>query len=427
MITVEQHLERILGTVAVLPAHRTALADAHGCVLAEDVVAELPVPPFDNSAMDGYAVRADDVACASPEAPVLLRVVGDVPAGSTARPAVAPGSAVRVMTGAPVPPGADAVVPVEDTDQPPGPGAGKTLPGVVEIRRAVAIGRHVRRAREDVAPGDLVLPATTVLRARHLSAAASVGHGHVMAHPRPRVGVLATGAELVPPGQALGPGQIPDSNSLLMSGLVREAGAEPVDLGVVDDTPDSLRRVLDEAQGRVDVVITSGGVSAGAYDVLKEVLEPLGAVRFDKVAMQPGKPQGFGLLPRAGAGPGEENRAVPLFALPGNPVSVFVSFHVLVRPALDRIRGGAAGPEVREAIALTGWTSPPGRQQYVPVVLAEGVAPDPAGRPRVRPATSRGSGSHLVASLALADALAVVGPTTERVDAGDVLRVMMVP
>jgi molybdopterin molybdotransferase len=246
-----------------------------------------------------------------------------------------------------------------------------------------------------------------------------VGYGALRVHPRPRVGVLATGAELVAPGEPLRHGQIPDSNSTLMRGLVQESGAEAVDLGAVDDTPDALRRVLDESLGRVDAIVTSGGVSAGAYDVIKEVLEPLGAVRFTKVAMQPGKPQGFGLLDVPGT-----DRAVPLFALPGNPVSVFVSFHVLVRPALARLRGATAGGPLQEAVAATGWTSPPGRQQYVPVVLEE--ASDAAGRARVRPATSGGSGSHLVASLALADALAVVEPQTDRVDAGDAVRVMMI-
>lgn len=419
MITVEQHLAHVLGALAPLPARTVPLADAYGCVLAEDVVARLAVPPFDNSAMDGYAVRSDDVAAASAEHPVQLRVVGDVPAGSTARPVVEPGTAVRIMTGAPVPPGADAVVPVEDTDQPPGPGAGKALPGVVLIARGPVAGRHVRRAQEDVAPGDLVLRGGTVLGARHLSAAASVGYGALRVHPRPRVGVLATGAELVAPGEPLRHGQIPDSNSTLMRGLVREAGVDPVDLGAVDDTPDALRRVLDQALGRVDAIVTSGGVSAGAYDVIKEVLEPLGAVRFVKVAMQPGKPQGFGLLEAPGAA-----RSVPLFALPGNPVSVFVSFHVLVRPALAKIRGGGSAVPLRDAVAAVGWTSPPGRQQYVPVVLD--AEPDASGRVRVRPATSGGSGSHLVASLALADALAVVDPQIDRVDAGDAVRVMMI-
>ncbi|MFH5820989.1 gephyrin-like molybdotransferase Glp [Georgenia sp. AZ-5] len=419
MITVEQHLDRVLAAVAPLAPRRLPLGEAQGCVLAEDVAATLAVPPFDNSAMDGYAVRAADVAAADEAAPVRLRVVADLPAGSAARPPVEPGTAVRIMTGAPVPPGADAVVPVEHTDQQAGPGA---LPATVQVRRPAARGAHVRSAGEDVPPGHVVLRAGTHLRARDLSAAASVGHGSLLVHPRVRVGVLSTGAELVPPGEEPGPGQIPDSNAVLVAGLVREAGAAAVPLGAVDDDPEALRTRLAHNLGRLDAVITTGGVSAGAYDVVKEVLAPLGEVGFDQVAMQPGKPQGFGVL----AHPHGE-LGVPIFCLPGNPVSVFVSFEVFVRPALQRMRAlvAEAGPRpTLPAVAAAGWRCPPGRRQYMPVVVD---APGEDGEVRVRPAAARGSGSHLVASLAAADALAVVEAGTAEVAPGDAVRVMMVP
>ncbi|MEE6271801.1 gephyrin-like molybdotransferase Glp [Georgenia sp. MJ206] len=420
MITVEQYIDRVLAGVRPLTPHRVALADAHGCVLAEDVVARLAVPPFDNSAMDGYAVRAADVAAAA-DRPVRLPVTADVPAGATGAVTVEPGTAVRVMTGAPVPAGADAVVPVEHTDQPAGPGAGKALPAVVEIRTAPSPGRHVRRRGDDVAPGATVLRAGTRLGAQHLSAAASAGHGDVLVHPRVRVGVLATGAELVPPGAPLAHGQIPDSNSTLVLGLVREAGAVPVPLGVADDEPESLRQVLAAGLTGVDAVITTGGVSAGAYDVVKEVLEPLGDVAFTAVAMQPGKPQGFGVL----AAP--DGRAVPIFCLPGNPVSVYVSVHVLVRPALTRMAGTRAPERTLPAVAAVGWGCPPGRRQYIPVVLEPREDPAGAVTLHVRPAAPGGSGSHLVASLARAEALAVVEADVPAVAAGDAVRVMMVP
>lgn len=427
MITVEQHLEHVLSTVPVLPPRHLMLAEALGCVLAEDVVATVAVPPFDNSAMDGYAVRAADVVGASTESPVRLRVVGDLPAGSPERPEVEPGTAVRIMTGAPVPPGADAVVPVEATDQPAGPGAGTALPDQVEIREAPAPGAHIRRAGGDVRPGDPVLAAGTLLGPRDLSAAASVGHGTVLVQPPVRVGVLSTGAELVSPGMPLGPGQIPDSNSTLVATLVATFGGRPVPLGAVPDDAETLRERLGSAVRDVDVLVTMGGVSAGAYDVVKELLAPLGDVTFTKVAMQPGKPQGFGLL-RA-----DDGRRVPIFALPGNPVSVFVSFMVFVDPAL-RVIGGLAGPDQRErlaplmldAVVDAGWTTSAGRRQYMPVVVEED---ERDGEPTlvVRPAAAGGSGSHLVGSLPRADGLAVIDATVEVVRPGDTVRVMMIP
>ncbi|MHB1063441.1 MAG: molybdopterin molybdotransferase MoeA [Georgenia sp.] len=427
MITVEQHLDHVLTTVPVLAPRHLTLTEALGCVLVEDVVATLAVPPFDNSAMDGYAVRAADIAAASVEAPVRLRVVADLPAGSPERPEVGPGTAVRIMTGAPVPPGADAVVPVEATDQPAGPGAGSALPEHVEIREAPVLGAHIRRAGGDIRPGDPVLALGSMLGPRDLAAAASTGHGTVLVQPPVRVGVLSTGAELVRPGMPLGPGQIPDSNSTLVTTLVATLGSRPVPLGSVPDDAETLRVRLRESLADVDVVVTTGGVSAGAYDVVKEVLAPLGDVTFTSVAMQPGKPQGFGVLHA------DDGRAVPIFALPGNPVSVFVSFVLFVDPAL-RVMGGLARPDQRDrlaplhldAVADAGWRTSANRRQYMPVVIEERDVDGEAVRV-VRPAAAGGSGSHLVGSLSRAAGLAVVEAEVDRVHPGDAVRVMMVP
>ena len=396
MITVEEYQESVLGRVEPLAPRRVPVDRAHGLRLAEDVTAVLAVPPFTNSAMDGFAVRAADVAAL----PVALPVAGDVPAGTTDPVPVPPGGAVRIMTGAPLPAGADAVVPVELTDQPPG---AVELPAVVEVRRGVAAGAHVRTAGEDVRPGDTVLTAGTLLGATQLSAAVSAGHGELLVRPRPRVGVLATGDELCPPGTDPGPGRIPDSNSILVAGLVREAGCEPVVLGAVGDDPARLSEVVAAALPGIDALVTSGGVSVGTKDVVKAALAD--RIGFTKVAMQPGKPQGFGLL---------EDR-VPVFALPGNPVSVLVSFHVHVAPGLRRLLGLPARLPLGRARAAVAWRCPAGRRQFVPVLVED----DGVELPSVRPASAGGSASHLVASLAAAEALAVVAEDVDAVAPGD--------
>ena len=396
MITVEEYQESVLGRVEPLAPRRVPVDRAHGLRLAEDVTAVLAVPPFTNSAMDGFAVRAADVAAV----PVALPVAGDVPAGTTDPVPVPPGGAVRIMTGAPLPAGADAVVPVELTDQPPG---AVELPAVVEVRRGVAAGAHVRTAGEDVRPGDTVLTAGTLLGATQLSAAVSAGHGELLVRPRPRVGVLATGDELCPPGTDPGPGRIPDSNSILVAGLLREAGCEPVVLGAVGDDPARLSEVVAAALPGIDALVTSGGVSVGTKDVVKAALAD--RIGFTKVAMQPGKPQGFGLL---------EDR-VPVFALPGNPVSVLVSFHVHVAPGLRRLLGLPARLPLGRARAAVAWRCPAGRRQFVPVLVED----DGVEVPSVRPASAGGSASHLVASLAAAEALAVVAEDVDAVAPGD--------
>jgi molybdopterin molybdotransferase len=370
-------------------------------VLVEDVHSTFPLPPFDNSAMDGYAVRAEDIAGASETSPVVLPVVGDVAAGSTSPYTVQPGLCVRIMTGAPMPPGANAVVPVEDTDG-----------GIaqVAIMRATAVGRSVRIAGEDAESGTKVLAAGTHLGATQLGLLAAIGRDRVVVRPRPRVVVLSTGSELVEPGQPLNRGQIPDANSALLTAAALEAGAIAYRVGIVPDEPGLLADTLEDQLIRADVIVTSGGVSVGAYDVVKEVLSRVGTVRFDRVAMQPGMPQGFGTI-----GPDR----VPFFGLPGNPVSSYVSFEVFVRPALRRMLGvePIMRPIVRARVSEP-LRSPPGRRSYLRAWIAV-----EQGAYTVRPVG--GAGSHLIASLAAANALIVVPEGVTEVDAGSAVSVLM--
>lgn len=398
-VTVDAHLERVLATVAPLRRVETArLADAAGRTLAASVDARGDLPAFDNSAMDGYAVRRADVATAD-GAPVVLDVVADLPAGSAGDAAIGPGQAARIMTGAPIPAGADAVVPVERTD------AGTER---VAILAAPRPGHHVRRRGEDLHAGDRVLGAGVVLDARRIAAAAAAGLAELPVAAAPRVAIVATGSELVEPGAPLGPGRIHDSNSLLLATLVAEAG------GVVSETlrlPDDPRALRDWLGARhpCDLVVFAGGVSVGAHDVVRHVLGELGTVAFAHVAMQPGAPQAFGTL--AGG--------TPVFGLPGNPVSVAVSFEAFVRPALLRLLGRVeVRRSTRRAIVEHGWRSPAGRRQYMPIALTPHE-----GDLAVRPAGPGGAGSHLVAGLAAADGFAIVPEDQEDVAGGDLVEV----
>ena len=433
MIPLEDYVSQVLEALSPLEGGRVPLGRAHRRVLAEDVTAAVPVPPWTNSAMDGYAVRAKDTTGACPLTPVVLPVSGDVPAGAAPRP-LAEGTAQRIMTGAMLPEGADAVVKVEDTDQDPGP---HPLPERVEIRAAVAPGLSVRRAGEDVAAGDPVMAAGTRLSATAISALASVGLGSVLVRPQVRVAVVSTGAELRDAGQALEPGTIPDSNSLLLAGLVTEHGAVCTSVARSGDTAEALAEVLRQAAAGADLIVTSGGVSAGAFDPLTMLAQAQRGeeapvhLDFVKVAMQPGKPQGHGWVLA------DDGRRVPIICLPGNPVSVLVSFTTIVAPALARLAGqdAAGGAEplpgrpVLTARAAVGWRTPPGRRQHVPVRFTEAPTGsevssdlgDGAGLPWVTPTHRLGSGSHLVASLPAAQALAVVAAEVEAVEVGDEL------
>ncbi|MGC5615395.1 gephyrin-like molybdotransferase Glp [Georgenia sp. Z1491] len=408
LVDVETHLGRILAAardvVAAEPertVERVPLGAARGRVLAADVEARADVPPFTNSAMDGFAVRAADLA-GLPDDAIELPVCGDVAAGAVPEP-LASGTAQRIMTGAPLPDGADAIIPVEDTDHSPGPGP---APARVRIARRAEPGACVRYRGEDVAVGDTVLTAGTVLGPAQVAAAASVGHGSLTVARMPRVLVVTTGDELVEPGDAAAVGLIPDSNSTLLAGLVAEAGGTPVH-GRSRDDVDAFRARLDESLPEVDLVVTAGGVSAGAHEVVRQSLEGRG-VEFLGVAMQPGKPQGFGTLDD-GTG-----RRVPVVALPGNPVSVFVAFHVLVRPLLAVLTGADPDRPTFEVVAGRDWPTPPGRRQYAPVVVRR-----EDGALVAEPPHASGAKSHFAATLGLADALAIVPADADRVAAGD--------
>ena len=429
MIPLEDYVSQVLEALSPLEGGRLPLGQAHRRVLAEDMTAAVPVPPWTNSAMDGYAVRAEDTTGACPQTPVVLPVSGDVPAGTAPHPLTA-GTAQRIMTGAMLPEGANAVVKVEDTDQAPGP---HPIPERVEIRAAVSPGLSVRHAGEDVAAGDPVMAAGTRLSAAALSALASVGLGSVLVRPQVRVAVVSTGAELRDAGQSLEPGTIPDSNSLLLAGLVAEHGAVCTTVARSGDTAEALAKVLQQTAAGADLIVTSGGVSAGAFDpltMLAQTQHGEGApvhLDFVKVAMQPGKPQGHGWVLA------DDGRRVPIICLPGNPVSVLVSFTTIVAPALARLTGqdAAGGAEPLPgrpgltAHAAVGWRTPPGRRQHVPVRFTEAPTgsdvSDDSGLPWVTPTHRLGSGSHLVASLPAAQALAVVATDVEEVEVGDEL------
>ncbi|MFC4498691.1 MULTISPECIES: gephyrin-like molybdotransferase Glp [Streptomyces] len=424
--SVDEHLEDILATVRPLDPIELQLPDAQGCVLVEDVTVTVSLPPFDNSSMDGYAVRVADVAGASEEFPAALEVVGDIAAGQAADLLfVGPGQAARIMTGAPLPSGAETVVPVEWTDGGLGEGpvdgmrarglAPEQAGGHVRVYRPAEARAHVRAMGSDVKAGDRALEAGTVVGPPQIALLAAIGRGTVRVRPRPRVVVLSTGSELVQPGEQLGDGQIYDSNSFALTAAARDAGAIAYRVGAVADDVDTLRATIEDQLVRADLLVTTGGVSVGAYDVVKEALSSVGdedeagsGIEFRRLAMQPGKPQGFGSI-----GPDH----IPLLALPGNPVSSYVSFELFVRPAIRTLMGlpDVHRPTTRARLtADKALTSPKGRRQFLRATHADGT---------VRPVG--GAGSHLVAALAHADALIVVPEDVESVEPGADVEVVL--
>lgn len=401
MRSVNDHLRAIIEDITPLAPYEVPLLEAQGLPVCEDITSPVDLPRFDNSGMDGYAVRHADVTQAGADTPVTLPVVGESAAGSNRTYALSPGTAVKIMTGAAMPAGADSVVPVEWTD------AGRAS---VRIARAPSPGQHVRPAGEDVAAGDVVVPDGTVIGPRQIGVLAAVGRAQLRARPRPRVVVISTGDELREPGQVLDLDSIYDSNSFMLTAAVRAAGAIAYRVALVSDEPQAFADALSDQLVRADVVVTSGGVSKGEYDVVKEVLSKLGSVDFREVAMAPGKPQGYGRV-------GED--AVPIFTLPGNPVSAYVSFEVFVLPALRRLMGKQPYRRpVRPAALLRDLTSPPGRRQYVRALYAatpRGVTVTPVG----------GAGSHLVGDLATANSLIVVPEDETSLRAGDTVSALV--
>ena len=350
MRSVEEHQRVVEGLIQPRPTASVPLLDAEGLVLAANVIAPISLPVFDNSAMDGYAVRAEDIAAATPEHPITLPVDADIPAGRGDIPALAPGTAHRIMTGAPIPPGATTVVPVEATD------AGTVT---VEIRTATAAGQHIRRIGGDVNAGETVLRAGQLASPPAVALAAALGLAELPVRPRQRALVVSTGSELVKPGTPLAPGQIYESNGVMLSAAIREAGGTVVATETAPDDAALFTALLDRhgvRDGNVDVLVTSGGVSAGAYEVVKDVFGRRGeqGVEFVKVAMQPGKPQGIGRI-----------GAAAIVTFPGNPVSAQVSFEVFLRPALRRAMDLPAPDRPRrDAVLGEALKSPPGKRQF---------------------------------------------------------------
>ena len=427
--SVEAARTAILAAIAApLAAESVAVEDALGRVLAEDVVAVVTLPPWDNSAMDGYAVIATDVAVASEGAPVRIDVAGEVPAGGVADQAVGHGSAIRIATGAPIPEGTDAVVPVEATTPldaagvpgPRGRDAAGPLPAAILVHESGRAGAHIRRRGSDLSEGATILTSGAGVTPAGVALAAGAGLASVSVHRRPRVAVLATGNEVRVAGTQLGAAGIPDANGPGLRALVEAAGAEPIPLGIapdeLDDVTDRLRSALDDG---VDAIVVAGGVSVGPYDVVKMAFETVGEIGLWRVAVQPGKPFAFGTAPRRDGG------HALLFGLPGNPVSSFVTFELFVRPAIRALAGrrdqfravdrGVLLEEVRKA---------PNRRAFLRATAerdGDGAPQrDELGRVRLRLSHGpAGQGSHVLSALAAADALAIVREDVDVHRAGD--------
>jgi molybdopterin molybdotransferase len=400
LLPVPDLVERIVASVSPLPDFPQPLMDALGLAVAEDVHAPIALPSFDNASMDGYAVVRADVVTATPDQPVHLPVVGEIGAGRADLMALSPGTAVKIMTGAPVPRGCDAVVPYEWTDR-----------GVAQVRitQVPSTGQHIRTRGDDVEEGDLLIEHGTVLGPRHLGLLAAVGRATVRCRPRPRVVVISTGSELREPGAPLGHDSIYDGNSYLLAAAARTAGAIAYRVGIVPDDPRTFTDALADQLVRADLVVTSGGVSQGDFDVVKEALGQLGTVWFGGVAMQPGKPQGFGTV-------GDDD--TPIFTLPGNPVSAYVSFETFVLPAIRRMMGKLPYSRPTARARLThGLSSPAGKQQMV-----RGAYDVDRGGAFVAPVG--GHGSHLIGDLATSNALIVVPPDVTALSAGDMVQVL---
>ncbi|MBI3241354.1 MAG: molybdopterin molybdotransferase MoeA [Chloroflexi bacterium] len=407
MLSVLDALTRILSHFQALDSEAIPSESAVGRVLAESICATLDLPPFPNSSMDGYAVRAADVRAATSQSPAKLTVIGDVPAGVLPTLEVSPGAAARIMTGAHLPTGADAVIPIEATDDQHS-SLGGPLPASVQIMKAVEAGAFVRQTGEDVRTGDEVLSSGTLLRPYDLGVLAALGLTRIRVIRRPRVAILSTGDELVNITETPGPGQIRNVNSLTLAALVKKYGGEPTLLGVA---PDNLEAVLGKLhlalEQKADVIISSAGVSVGAYDVVKTAVEREGALEFWKVNMRPGKPLAFGRV-----------RNVPFFGLPGNPVSAIVGFELFVRPAILKLGGHSRleKPTVKARLAEPFYSD--GRESYLraTVTREDGVyVARSAGR----------QGSNIISALTRANALLVMAEGLTEALVGDTLPTLM--
>lgn len=409
MLSIDAARAQILDAFRSLPPVRLPLAESLGLVLAEDVHAGHPLPPFDNSAMDGFALRAADVATARTDHPVRLRVVGVAAAGVAAQSEVVPGTAIRIMTGAPIPAGADAVIQFEETSDGLAEGQiRECADGEVAVYRAVAVGANIRPSGEDVTDGQLVLQRGRRIRPAEIAMLAALGQSHVMVIRRPRISILATGDEVIQPGGMLGPGQIHDCNSALVSALVQRCGGVTAVLGIANDTVESLTGHL-RLLGEVDLIITTGGVSVGDYDVVKQVLQSEGSVDLWQIRIKPGKPLAFGTIGR-----------IPLIGLPGNPVAAAVAFEQFVRPVIQTMMGHGYQPiptvqaRLQDRIENRG-----GRRNFVRVCVthtADGYVACLAGP----------QGSAILSALVAANGLLIIPEDCANAEPGALFDVQMV-
>ena len=411
MLSVEEARDKVLALTPVLEAEDVPLLEAQGQVLAEDAVATFDIPPLDNSAMDGYAVRHADIEGATPQQSRLLRVTDYVAAGQIPRTTVSEGTAVRIMTGAPIPPGADTVVPFEETDEVERSAAGRPIDEVL-VRNEIPRGQFVRRAAEDVAKGDATLAKDTVLRASEIGVLASLGYCSVKVVRRPVIAVLATGDELMEPGQELEAGKIYNSNSYGIAALVKRYGGVSRVLGIARDNIDSMGEALERGL-EADMLITSAGVSKGDYDMVKDVLAERGEIAFWSVRMRPAKPIAFGMLRGLGG------RKLPHLGLPGNPASAMVAFEQLGRPAILKMMGrtNLEKPTV-EAVLEDPIINDDGRRVYARAVVSK--------RDQTYYARLTGpQGSNILTSMARANGLAICPEDVEIMEKGRTVQVQM--
>jgi molybdopterin molybdotransferase len=425
LLSVEDARDAVLALAWPVGTERVSVPDSLGRITAGSATARVSLPPWPNSAMDGYAIVASDTRTATETNPVELRVVGDIAAGAAPSGTVTSGNAIRIATGGRLPDGANAVVPVEattplDAGGRPGPrgrDATGPVPAAIQVHEAASIGGSIREAGSDIEAGATLIGPGTGITAAHITLLAGTGIEIVTVHRRPRIAVLATGDEVRGPGQELGPAGIPDANGPGLRALVTAAGADPIDLGIAtDDLNDVLTRLRRGLDSDADAVIVSGGVSVGPYDVVKRAIETVGRMDLWRVAVQPGKPFAFGTAERPGGG-----RPVLLFGLPGNPVSSAVTFELFVRPAVRKLAGRRhLLRPIDRAILADAVTKSHGRRAFMRVEIErdENGMPVRDERGRLQARLAGGQGSHVISALASADALAVVPEADDSLEAG---------
>ena len=407
LLNVDKALDNILADMNTLEAETVSLPEAFDRVLAEDIVSPIDLPPFDNSAMDGYALRHEDSAGASQSRPATLAVTMDIMAGSAPDSQLESGQAARIMTGAPIPPGATAVIPVEDTDDDWSKGEDSPLPPEVRIHRSLRCGENIRRAGENVGAGETIMKAGRVIGAAEVGMIAAVGRPRVSVIRQPKVVILSSGDELVDIYDELRPGKIRDTNGYSLAALIRGAGGLPIRLPIAKDRLESIRALYRRAlEINPDMIISSAGVSVGAADLVRTVMDELGEIDFWRINMRPGKPLAYGTI-----------QGLPFFGLPGNPVSSMVTFEVIVRPALAKIAGRPFEQRAVKATIADDMRSD-GRRTYARVTLEHD-----GQRLSARATGIQSSGALM--SMVLADGLAIIPADTKYVPAGTELEVLL--